>query len=40
MAEIVFDAPVRAVTPGQSCVFYAGDLVLGGGVIRESREAG
>jgi tRNA-uridine 2-sulfurtransferase len=39
-AEILFDAPVRAVTPGQSCVFYAGDLVLGGGVIRESRAAG
>ena len=38
-AEVVFDAPVRAVTPGQSCVFYSGDLVLGGGVIRETRSA-
>jgi len=36
-AEIDFDSPVRAVTPGQSCVFYDGDLVLGGGVIREGR---
>ncbi len=28
-----FDAPVRAVTPGQSLVLYDGDTVLGGGVI-------
>ena len=32
-ARIAFDAPVRAVTPGQSCVFYDGDVVLGGGVL-------
>jgi tRNA-specific 2-thiouridylase len=32
-ARIDFDAPVRAVTPGQSCVFYDGDVVLGGGVL-------
>ncbi len=35
-ARVIFDAPVRAVTPGQSCVFYEGDVVLGGGVIRRS----
>jgi tRNA-specific 2-thiouridylase len=32
-AEVVFKNPQRAVTTGQSVVFYRGDLVLGGGVI-------
>ncbi|HEU4367882.1 MAG TPA: tRNA 2-thiouridine(34) synthase MnmA [Methylomirabilota bacterium] len=32
-AEVVFDAPQRAVTPGQSCVWYREDEVVGGGVI-------
>ncbi len=32
-AAIRFQKPVRAVTPGQSAVFYDGDLVLGGGVL-------
>ncbi|HEX4438602.1 MAG TPA: tRNA 2-thiouridine(34) synthase MnmA [Thermoanaerobaculia bacterium] len=32
-ARVVFDAPVRAIAPGQSCVFYEGDYVVGGGVI-------
>jgi tRNA-specific 2-thiouridylase len=38
-ARVVFDRPVRAVAPGQSCVFYRGDVVLGGGVITRARKA-
>jgi tRNA-specific 2-thiouridylase len=32
-AEVVFDVPQIAVTPGQAAVFYDGDVVLGGGWI-------
>jgi len=37
-AEVVFDAPQRAVSPGQSVVFYDGDVVVGGGVITRSAD--
>lgn len=32
--KIIFDKPQRAVTPGQSAVFYKGDEVIGGGIIK------
>jgi tRNA-specific 2-thiouridylase len=36
-ARIDFDAPQRAITPGQAAVFYDGDYVVGGGTITGAR---
>ncbi len=33
-AQVVFDQPQRAITPGQAVVLYDGDLVVGGGTIK------
>lgn len=34
---VEFDTPQRAITPGQAVVFFDGDLVVGGGWIKQSR---
>lgn len=34
--RVTFDAPQRAITPGQTVVFYDGDVVVGGATIRRA----
>ena len=35
-ARVVFDAPQRAITPGQTVVLYQGDMVVGSGTITDT----
>ncbi|MCA0446159.1 MAG: tRNA 2-thiouridine(34) synthase MnmA [Bacteroidetes bacterium] len=36
LTEIIFEQPKRAVTPGQSVVFYDGNDLVGGGIIERA----
>lgn len=40
LVRVKYDQLVKAVTPGQACVFYDGDECLGGGFIKEVRKKG
>ncbi|MBN2898527.1 MAG: tRNA 2-thiouridine(34) synthase MnmA [Clostridia bacterium] len=35
--KVHFEAPQRAITPGQACVIYQGDYLFGGGIIKNSK---
>ena len=37
---VKFPQGVKSVTPGQACVFYDGEICLGGGIIKEVRKNG
>ena len=36
--EVIYEQGVKAVTPGQACVFYNNEECLGGGIIKEVRK--
>ena len=35
LLRVEFDKPQKSITPGQSAVFFKGDTVIGGGIIKE-----
>ena len=36
--EVTFEEPQTAITPGQACVFYQDDVVVGGGWISRFKK--
>ncbi len=33
--DVTFETPQRALTPGQVCAFYDGEVLVGGGIFEE-----